>query len=611
MFDLRCLEVLIIYVLPELIAWEYGPAYCKTANGADEHWVDRYLTTFNHQREALAHGLQEDTYGALPPAKNMNKLMWDCALEQEAKDFLAKQDCDLLTGRKEGLEEPDKGYAYFITAPIPLFHLTDDYYFSDVSDVSDQIVRYMDGDEPLKQWANIMRANASKVGCANITCRLNDDNINGRIAQYNRWKTASNEVHDDPLGKGNIQKGDTIYEGGTRKAECDPLILAEEIPESTSTTDSGASTLDPSVAVFPWSNASDPSTWCEYEELPDSLRSIMVETHNTRRSTLALGQITDNTGTTLPAATNMNYLVWACKLEKEAHDFLRNCPTEGYQRPDDKRPAQNFYRQTITANERTYKDMNKKAVTEWWKQVRKVSGPGTSTYFRLEHNSTQIRSYTLMAWASTEIMGCSIAKCGNEWVEACRYHPPGNKVDDQMYIRGKACSQCTTIERCKSFHIISSLLASEVSGEGAKFPEGSSSADIICPNSYHMTDKLGLRILDMHNSRSLLALGKVTKNTGAYLPAAANMRKLRYDCGLNCNNYIYTDGMGSNAVLGLLSSYIVRHFTLLFAVTLLREMLLAKQFMLQEISALHAHLIPSVTPHYTSAPRKEWQQDCF
>ncbi|CAJ0601594.1 unnamed protein product [Cylicocyclus nassatus] len=210
------------------------------------------------------------------------------------------------------------------------------------------------------------------------------------------------------------------------------------------------SEVDPSVATKaefpgPEDGESGETSMCEWGGIPNTLRMNMLDTHNTRRELLALGQFTDNKGVTLPAAAKMNYLEWNCTLEKEAYEFLKSCPTEGYQRPNGNLPAQNFYRGVITEAEPTFRDMNKKTVTEWWKKGRKVNGPGKDLYFLLEHNSTEIKSFTLMGWGSTTQIGCSIAKCDDNWVEACRYYPPGNESDEQMYTPGRACSQCASL----------------------------------------------------------------------------------------------------------------------------------------------------------------------
>ncbi|KAK6011094.1 SCP-like protein [Ostertagia ostertagi] len=48
-----------------------------------------------------------------------------------------------------------------------------------------------------------------------------------------------------------------------------------------------------------------------------------------------------------------------------------------------------------------------------------------------------------------------------------------------------------------------------------------------------MNDRIRLKAIEMHNyRRSNLAMGKVRKNNGNYLPSAANMINLRYDCDL-------------------------------------------------------------------------------
>ncbi|PIO64303.1 SCP-like protein [Teladorsagia circumcincta] len=55
----------------------------------------------------------------------------------------------------------------------------------------------------------------------------------------------------------------------------------------------------------------------------------------------------------------------------------------------------------------------------------------------------------------------------------------------------------------------------------------------ICPTNPDMNDRIRLKAIEMHNyRRSNLANGKVKKNNGNYLPAAANMIRLRYDCEL-------------------------------------------------------------------------------
>ncbi|CAJ0601449.1 unnamed protein product [Cylicocyclus nassatus] len=408
-----------IFLLPVLGASEDDDAYCK--NGAmSKDDVNQILTVVNELRTKLANGLQEsvDSKGnpiTLPAAKNMRKMAYDCALERKAANAL-----DGICS--ETPEMPQNENGYFISYDFAVKSWKEDIY--DVQQkfesnfiflVTEGTVKFMPQQKEAFNYANLMRGSASNIGCAVSSC-------------------LGIHVKCCFTDQSSIQSGEQVYELGTgENCECDGTLTCEN------------SLCVEALAEFPGSSSAEPSTWCGWSKISDTMRMHMKDTHNFRRSTLALGQVIDNTGAKLPAATNMNYLVWNCTLEKEAHDYLGNCPTEGYQRPADNSPAQNFYRGPITVNEPTWRDMNKKTITEWWKPSRKVAGPGQNAHFRIAHNSTSIKSYTLMGWASSRQLGCSIAKCGNDWVEACRYYPPGNKVDSLQYKPGTTCSQCSRV----------------------------------------------------------------------------------------------------------------------------------------------------------------------
>ncbi|CAJ0601456.1 unnamed protein product [Cylicocyclus nassatus] len=400
MSGLKYLATLICFILPISAASDEDSEYCKNG-GMTVKEVSQILTVINDRRNKLATGSQrnglKDDY--LPPAKNMRKMGYDCMLEHEAKNYLADM-CTLDLAE----HEPDKGY-YFWGSAVAMYEplsnsLPDELEKVDLIDFSyfikDQLVKYTKNDGYLINYVNLMRGSASRIGCAIRNCTTEE----------------GDDFYIDLCltDQSNIQDGDEIYEVRKGdKCECDkPWTCSDD-------------SLCVAPAKFPESFDEEPSTKCSSKEMSDTMRMHMQDTHNYRRSQLALGQISDNKGKPLPAASNMNYLVWDCALEREAHDFLRDCPKEGYKRPDDDSLAQNFY--YGTTNEPTFRDMNKKAVTEWWKQVRKVAGPGTSP-FTTEHNSTEIKSFTLMGWASSKEMGCSIAKCGDYWIEACRYYPP-------------------------------------------------------------------------------------------------------------------------------------------------------------------------------------------
>ncbi|CAJ0601531.1 unnamed protein product [Cylicocyclus nassatus] len=460
-------------LLPALCAGQTeGNSSTKCPDGTmTENEVDcQILTMINTRRSQLATGTQYNGFKGsvtsgvqpteLPSAQNMRKLTWSCDLEQQAKTHVDElvSACEVADDENVEANVLMNDYEYFdadlSTRLWQKLSAIDNQNLTGVGESSVTFAGSADfvNEIPLKAYAILMNSEAKEVGCSQGQCTSGEQPI-----YYIYCLT----------DKGDMSPGDKIYDVGKNDKGCNceaPLTCdssglciepanttqAPTVTTSAAVT-SGAGSLAPetttllSLAEFPGSSSAEPSTWCSFGEISDTMRMHMQDTHNFRRSTLALGQITDNTGATLPAATNMNYLHWNCTLEEQAHNFLRSCPTEGYQRPSDDLPAQNFYRQTITSNEPTWRDMNKKTVTEWWKPVRKVAGPGQSAKFLAQHSGSSIRSYTLMGWAESHQMGCSIARCGSDWVEACLYYPPGNKPGALQYKPGKACSECNTL----------------------------------------------------------------------------------------------------------------------------------------------------------------------
>ncbi|KAK6056023.1 SCP-like protein [Cooperia oncophora] len=64
----------------------------------------------------------------------------------------------------------------------------------------------------------------------------------------------------------------------------------------------------------------------------------------------------------------------------------------------------------------------------------------------------------------------------------------------------------------------------------------------ICPRNSVVDDVIRRKVLDMHNyRRSRTAQGMVIKNDKSYLPSAANMKQLRYDCNLEASAKLSVD----------------------------------------------------------------------
>ncbi|CAJ0602059.1 unnamed protein product [Cylicocyclus nassatus] len=355
-------------------------------------------------------------------------MAWSCDLERKASDALAL--CTLLYA------PPDTGHGY------AFFSDYFDYEEIGMSDILREVVSRIDqqnftlvndegvaysgssslvDESPLKDYANLMRSTATKIGCSYKSC------VDEFGLPINNFLC----ITDQP----DIKEGDKIYETGSGSCDCanfcDPTGLC--------TVSRPAPTCI--EAIFPKPTIEDPDTICAHGDMTDALRILMMDMHNVRRAQLARGQLKYN-GNMFPSATNMNRLVWSCALEKEAHDHLAKCPTEGYIEPTCLSPVDNFYRAAITSDISTFKEMTIKTIRVWWDVYQNYPNPGSSAVFTESLVGTPIESYTRMGWAQIREIGCSIAKCGDEYVLSCRYRPNGNIVNNPMYNVGLVCSEC-------------------------------------------------------------------------------------------------------------------------------------------------------------------------
>ncbi|KHJ86124.1 SCP-like protein [Oesophagostomum dentatum] len=126
-----------------------------------------------------------------------------------------------------------------------------------------------------------------------------------------------------------------------------------------------------------------------YDEMTDVLRIHFLDAHNTRRISLALGNLVDYESNTLPTATNMYRLIWNCDLEKESIDFIKTCPSD---------PTLVYYLDgknvhTQPANDLTFKKGVKNAIMAWFSPYRSYKGPGLSATFS-GHHHREIFTYT-------------------------------------------------------------------------------------------------------------------------------------------------------------------------------------------------------------------------
>ncbi|CAJ0601471.1 unnamed protein product [Cylicocyclus nassatus] len=402
--------------------------FCKDCK-LTRRQVDDILDIVNDRRSLLLRHRQPNGHeGLLPQAKIMPKLSWCCGLEKQALRANIRH-CPSASPRAPRgnalVYDADYDNNYKISDVLRKILSSID--SESLSDIHGTSVRYS-GEVDLKAYANLMRCDATKIGCA--------------------WVKCSGEGGDDKyalyclLNKGNIRKGDRIYDTrgpACRCRHCDRSGKCIQ-PPTPRTEAPPTPTLPPRQGTEAKFYKEGPNTICSWHDyMGDTMRMHMQDTHNFRRHVLALGKgkVKDSKGWSYPAATNMNYLNWDCQLEEDAYNYVKDCPTQGSGAPNE-----NFLRRRITAHEPTYRDINKLSVTTWWKVHRKHNGLGAKVIFR---GNPPLSSFTRMGWAQATKIGCVIAKCGDDFVQSCRYGPKVNQVNQQMYIPGKVCSKCDSL----------------------------------------------------------------------------------------------------------------------------------------------------------------------
>ncbi|CAJ0601493.1 unnamed protein product [Cylicocyclus nassatus] len=153
-----------------------GASYC--ANGIlSTNDVYQVLSLINSKRTILANGLQMngtyyfegDRTTELPPAKNMHKMTYDCVLEQKAKKALTELECG---DDSQAFKDPYVTHSNISTALWRKLFQVDWYGIASFNTTQSlDYYDWYDYERVTKNYGNLMRADASKVGCANMTCQ--------------------------------------------------------------------------------------------------------------------------------------------------------------------------------------------------------------------------------------------------------------------------------------------------------------------------------------------------------------------------------------------------------------------------------------------------------
>ncbi|CAJ0595625.1 unnamed protein product [Cylicocyclus nassatus] len=182
----------------------------------------------------------------------------------------------------------------------------------------------------------------------------------------------------------------------------------------------------------------------------DKIRKKALDLTNWRRSVLAQGQVVKRNGVYMPTAANMQKLRYDCDLELKARDRAEACqPVENEANTQDYQENRYYIpKSDVASAEAPRVDAMAASIKEWWKRVRLDEPIGLQCYFRAKHESMQVRTFTRMAWANTNKMGCTVQECGDQWHAVCLYSPPGNKVEERIYIPGTTCTMCPVGTSC-------------------------------------------------------------------------------------------------------------------------------------------------------------------
>ncbi|VDK79000.1 unnamed protein product [Cylicostephanus goldi] len=117
------------------------------------------------------------------------------------------------------------------------------------------------------------------------------------------------------------------------------------------------------------------------------------------------------------------------------------CPTDQYVNVDIQENKNKIAKSAVADQVEAMSE----SVKTWWKVIRSDTNIiGLQVWWRAKFESSTLPSFSRMAWASSNKMGCAVESCGNDWQVVCHYAPGGNKAEEKIYVPGTAATQCPT-----------------------------------------------------------------------------------------------------------------------------------------------------------------------
>ncbi|ETN84166.1 SCP-like protein [Necator americanus] len=385
-----------------------------------------FLNYHNKLRKEVAQGKAENYMGKLPSASNMYKLKYDCNMEKELKTELDKCNGRITFTNGYGQNNAKYSNAAFLgiqkidqlKVALESWHNPVRYYGIRNSDnIYDdgRLYTFANFQNPLLQ---MVYSKTTRFGCAYVRC----DNVAYISCIYNLIGAYPNNV---------------LFESGT---QCKGHEDCKTYSASTCEEATGLCKYTGPVPI----PGGGTNTMCRGNDaMTDEARNYVLDVHNSKRSLLARGEITNgkNSHYKLPTSSFMPRMIYDCTTEAEAIKYARTCSFTKSPEKERKGYGENVF---------TFPTPNTdpvpafEAATEcWWTQIFAARINDDMKFVRkFNEKAIDQRGFTQMAWARSVKLGCALQTCSQSSFVVCRYSPAGNIVNEQIYVPGRVCEGC-------------------------------------------------------------------------------------------------------------------------------------------------------------------------
>ncbi|KJH48918.1 SCP-like protein [Dictyocaulus viviparus] len=380
------------------------------------------LDQMNKIRSEVALG-QFHAWNLLPTANNMMKLKWDCNLEQMAHN--ATEYCSRY--------HPQASLTYGIN-----YHRGDVFDSSELnlsSSILSSIKKWsnipnimwpnrniFNGNLELADFANLVFANTTAVGCSNTKCSS---------------RTSVACVFSGP----EILTGTLVYNSGNpclndtkcgTSGYCELGLCIDEGEPEPAPTPAPVQPLSPVIIN------------CPTVEFDSTFRTTALGMHNNFRSLVARGLARngDQPNENAPPSSQMDLLVYDCNAEQIAFNHVKSCVKQPSPLPSGSEYSENIHNLQTTPTD--ILGVLQNAISTWTQELEANGIPSNMIFIneldkRLKKVVTNV---TKIIWGSSRTVGCATQLCNGFYLTSCLYRKPVNVIGQNIYNIGAVCSTC-------------------------------------------------------------------------------------------------------------------------------------------------------------------------